>query len=32
MQRKSNNPITFGKKDVINLTKRILYKGFFSLL
>ena len=24
-------PIVFNKKDVFNLTKRILYKGFFSL-
>lgn len=25
-------PVLFNKKDVFNLTKRILYKGFFSLL
>ena len=25
-------PVIFNKKDVFNLTKRILYKGFFSLL
>ena len=28
----NNNPILFDKKDVFNLTKRVLYKGFFSLL
>lgn len=28
----NNNPIVFDKKDVFNLTKRVLYKGFFSLL
>ena len=28
----NNNPITFNKNDVFNLTKRVLYKGFFSLL
>ncbi|MDF7667161.1 ADP-ribose diphosphatase [Orbaceae bacterium ESL0727] len=27
-----NNPIHFGKNDVFNLTKRVLYKGFFTLL
>ena len=27
-----NNPINFNKNDVFNLTKRVLYKGFFSLL
>lgn len=27
-----NNPVHFNKKDVFNLTKRVLYKGFFSLL
>ena len=32
MQIKDNNPISFTKKDVVNLTKRVLYKGFFSLL
>ncbi|MWP60794.1 ADP-ribose diphosphatase [Gilliamella sp. Pas-s25] len=26
-----NNPVHFDKNDVFNLTKRILYKGFFSL-
>ncbi|OCG64537.1 ADP-ribose diphosphatase [Gilliamella sp. wkB18] len=26
-----NNPILFDNKDVFNLTKRLLYKGFFSL-
>jgi ADP-ribose pyrophosphatase len=26
-----NNPILFDNKDVFNLTKRFLYKGFFSL-
>ncbi|OCG19994.1 MULTISPECIES: ADP-ribose diphosphatase [unclassified Gilliamella] len=26
-----NNPVHFDKNDVLNLTKRILYKGFFSL-
>ena len=30
MQIKDNNPISFTKKDVVNLTKRVLYKGFFS--
>lgn len=32
MQTKITNPVSFTKNDVINLTKRILYKGFFSLL
>ncbi|AJA45331.1 ADP-ribose pyrophosphatase [Frischella perrara] len=32
MQIKDNNPISFTKKDVVNLTKCVLYKGFFSLL
>lgn len=32
MQIKDDNPISFTKKDVVNLTKRVLYKGFFSLL
>lgn len=32
MQIKDNNPISFTKKDIVNLTKRVLYKGFFSLL
>ena len=27
-----STPVIFNKKDVFNLTKRILYKGFFSLL
>ncbi|MCX8641523.1 MULTISPECIES: ADP-ribose diphosphatase [unclassified Gilliamella] len=27
-----NNPVHFNKNDVFNLTKRVLYKGFFSLL
>ncbi|MCX8600494.1 MULTISPECIES: ADP-ribose diphosphatase [unclassified Gilliamella] len=27
-----NTPVEFGKKDVFNLTKKVLYKGFFSLL
>ncbi|OCG47987.1 ADP-ribose diphosphatase [Gilliamella sp. Choc5-1] len=26
-----SNPVHFDKNDVVNLTKRILYKGFFSL-
>ncbi|OCG41734.1 ADP-ribose diphosphatase [Gilliamella sp. Fer2-1] len=26
-----HNPVNFNKNDIINLTKRILYKGFFSL-
>lgn len=32
MKNNSKTPVIFSKKDVINLTKRILYKGFFSLL
>lgn len=32
MKKSNNNLITFTKDDVINLTKRVLYKGFFSLL
>ncbi|WP_392561810.1 ADP-ribose diphosphatase [Orbus sturtevantii] len=31
MKNINKSPILFSKKDVINLTKRILYKGFFSL-
>lgn len=30
--KNKNNPIHFDKHDVFNLTKRFLYKGFFSLL
>jgi ADP-ribose pyrophosphatase len=26
-----HNPVNFNKNDIVNLTKRILYKGFFSL-
>lgn len=32
MQKKQYNPILFSNKDVFGLTKRVLYKGFFSLL
>lgn len=28
----NNDPVVFNKKDVFNLTKRVLYKGFFSLI
>jgi len=32
MKNISKNPIFFTKNDVVNFTKRVLYKGFFSLL
>lgn len=32
MEKKRNSPVSFTKKDVINLTKQVLYKGFFPLL
>lgn len=32
MKDKQSNPISFNKKDVFGLTKKVLYKGFFSLL
>jgi ADP-ribose pyrophosphatase len=32
MKIKNELPITFAKKDVIDLTKKTVYKGFFSLL
>lgn len=32
MNKINNSPILFSKRDVLNLTKKVLYKGFFSLL
>lgn len=32
MKKSTKNPVVFTKNDVVNLTKRVLYKGFFSLL
>ncbi|RKS87058.1 ADP-ribose pyrophosphatase [Orbus hercynius] len=31
MKNSKSNPIQFGYQDVLNLTKKVLYKGFFSL-
>lgn len=32
MNKLNNSPILFRKKDVLNLTKKVRYKGFFSLI
>ncbi|GAA5109626.1 ADP-ribose diphosphatase [Orbus sasakiae] len=32
MKKIINNPVFLNKNDVLNLTKRVLYKGYFSLL